>query len=701
MSNSPPRQDLHALAHLSGLQTSYFNVEGERVRVPDETLMALLKSLGSPVDCATECRDLAHQEERHHWERLVDPVIVAWDGLMPRFEVRTSARDVAIPHVEIVREDDTVTVFRSWEIHIDDDPGRRVDGVDFRRLRVNTGERLPPGYHTLRVSLGGKNASALVISAPRRCYADATYPPRKWGMFAPLYAVRGKSDWGTGNYSDLAELGTWVRGQGGAFTGTLPLLPFALDDGTPSPYLPLTRLFWNEFYVDIEAISFLGECPSATALMQDVEFLSRRSHAAQTELVDYHEVHRLKTGVLSALWEHFGGADNTVTAALNDFLKERPQVSDYARFRAESEKQRGRNSDHVTSFASSETTSLQAAFYEFVQWLTEEQVAQCAQRNADLYLDLPVGAHPKGYDANRYADCFLDGAACGAPPDIVFTTGQDWGAPPLHPAAIREQGYHYLRACIAHHMRASRILRLDHIMGLHRMFCIPQGGTPADGTYLRYLHEELYALLSVESHRHSTIVVGEDLGTVPREVPRAMMRHKVNRMFVFYYEMGVVEKGLSPHVPRGAMASLNTHDMPTFAATWDSLDIRQQAGLGLMTADEVPESLRRRKEIKRRLLDLLRVPKSGDAALWTQTVLSALLTWLGRSPARFALINLEDLWLEKRQPNIPGVGSRYPSWQHRMTHTLRESMDNTGVAHELRAMADARLPGRRRGVPHR
>jgi len=700
MSTSTPRQDLHALAHLSGLQTSYFNIEGKRVLVGDETLLALLKPLGMPVDCSSGCRDLLRQQERQHWERLVDPVIVAWDGRMPRFEVRTSAREVAVPHVEIVREDGTVTVFHTWDIHIDDDPGRRVDGVDFRRLRVNTGEHLPMGYHTLHVSLGGKDASALIISAPRRCHADATPSPRRWGVFAPLYAVRGESDWGAGNYSDLAELGTWARGLGGAFTGTLPLLPCGLDEGTPSPYLPLTRLFWNDFYLDIEAIPFLGECPPATALMQGDSLLSRKSRAAKRAEVDYAEVCGLKTEVLSALWEYFGQGQNAVTAALDDFLRERPEVSDYARFRAEKEEERRGEKGHATSATRLSSAMLRPDFFEFVQWLTEEQVAQCSQRDADLYLDLPVGVHPEGYDASRYADCFLAGATCGAPPDIVFTTGQNWGAPPSHPTTMREQGYEYLRACLAHHMRASHILRLDHIMGLHRMFCIPQGGSPADGTYLRYRHEELYALLSVESHRHPTVVVGENLGTVPNAVPRAMMRHNVNRMFVFYYEMGVLERGLSPHVPRGAMASLNTHDMPTFSATWGSLDIRQQAELGVMAAADVPGALQQRERIKRRLLDLLRLPK-GEEVAGPRQVLSSLLTWLGRSPARFAMVNLEDLWMETRQPNIPGVGNRYPSWQHRMTRTLEECMDDTEIAQELQSVAAARLSSKKRGAERR
>jgi len=699
MSSSSPRRDLHALARLSGLQTAYFNVKRERVNAPDDTLYALLNSMGIPVDCAAGCREFIHQRERQHWERMVEPVIVAWDGHMPRFEVRANARETLIPHVEIIRQDGTYTKFHSWDIHIDDDPGKRVNGVDYRRLRVNTGETLPTGYHTLHVALGGREASALIIAAPRRCYSDDSAQPRKWGVFAPLYAMRGPSDWGAGSYGDLSALGTWVRELGGAFTGTLPLLPFEIDGSNPSPYLPFTRLFWSDFYVDIEAIPFVGECPSAVELMQDRAFIAGRNETARASLVQYAEVHRMKSAVLSALWQHFADGDNPVSTALRSYVEEHPRVSDYARFRAEAEE--GRESTLASSRASGEQIGDSVRFYEFVQWLTEEQVQQCSERAADLYLDLPIGIHPEGYDANRFAECFLNKATCGAPPDVVFTTGQDWGAPPLHTAAIRERGYDYLRECIAHHMRASRILRLDHIMGFHRMFCIPQGGSPSEGTYLRYRSEEMYALLSVESHRYATTVVGENLGTVPHEVPRAMMRHNVDRMFVFYYEMDGLERGLVPHVPRGAMASLNTHDMPTFASTWDGFDIRQQADLGVIASNDVAGALQRREKMRRGLLDLLRLPRNDGSGDQTHLVLSALLKWMGRSPARFAMVNLEDLWLETRHPNVPGVGARYPSWQYRMSYTLREMMNDGDVVHDLQEVASARLPARKRRSLHR
>src|SRR5207253_8981248 len=205
----------------------------------------------------------------------------------------------------------------------------------------------------------------------------------------------------------------------------------------------------------------------------------------------------------------------------------------------------------------------------YVQYRMRQQL----RATPGLYLDFPLGVSAGGFDAHHYAAQFAKGASVGAPPDAFFTKGQNWGFPPLDPDAIREHRHAYFRACIRNHMEHAGILRIDHHMGLHRLFWIPAGGEPKDGVYVRYPDEELYAILTIESHRHNCVVLGEDLGTVPEYVPRAMRAHGVRRMYVVQYELKPEGPAPAGRPPAESIASINTHDMPTFAGFWSAEDV--------------------------------------------------------------------------------------------------------------------------------
>jgi len=275
----------------------------------------------------------------------------------------------------------------------------------------------------------------------------------------------------------------------------------------------------------------------------------------------------------------------------------------------------------------------------------------------NLYLDFPLGVNPRGNDVRDHPDQFVSGVSAGAPPDAFFPQGQVWGFPPLDPDNIRAHHHEYFRACIANHMARAGVLRIDHVMGLHRLFWVPDGMQAKDGLYVHYPAEELYAVLTIESHRHRCAVVGEDLGTVPRYVPEAMRAHGVRRMFVVQYELKDEDPPLRD--PEAAsVASINTHDMPPFAAFWS-----QQS-----------ESMRRRVV---RFVDA----KSDDAL----DVLEALLRWLGRSKAEIVLVNLEDLWLETEPVNVPGQPEK--SWRHQPKLGLDDVRANATVLRLLRTIA--------------
>jgi 4-alpha-glucanotransferase len=281
----------------------------------------------------------------------------------------------------------------------------------------------------------------------------------------------------------------------------------------------------------------------------------------------------------------------------------------------------------------------------------------------------------------------------GAPPDAFFTRGQAWGFPPLHPERAREQGHRHLIACLRHHLEQAGALRIDHIMGLHRLFWVPKGMEPRDGVYVRYPAEELYSILCLESHRHRSLIVGENLGTVPAYVNRALARHGILGMYVAQYATTAkVAMALRP-VPSRSVASINTHDMPPFAAFWRGLDIGDRRALGLLTQRGAERERQRRQALKRSLVSFLRRQGWLRGSASAFSVLRACLAHLAASPARLLLVNLEDLWLETKPQNVPGTVDERPNWRRKARHSLEALCQMPQVADTLREIDRLRRPG--------
>jgi 4-alpha-glucanotransferase len=294
-----------------------------------------------------------------------------------------------------------------------------------------------------------------------------------------------------------------------------------------------------------------------------------------------------------------------------------------------------------------------------------------------FYLDFPLGVNPGGHDLKTYPEIFAKGVSVGAPPDSFFTKGQNWGFPPFHPEALRASKYEYFRKAIANHAQYADILRIDHVMGLHRLFWIPEGMEPKDGVYVRYDDEELYAIVILESNRHRCAIVGEDLGTVPEYVPTAMQRHGLRRMYVVQYEAKPQRPPL-PEPPRMSVASVNTHDMPTFAGFWSGKDIDDRVELGLLDDKGAEQERQTRQTIRE---EITRMVGEGD-------VLENVLRFLAESPAEVVLVNLEDLWGETEPQNVPGVPEK--SWRQIFRLSLEEAKRDERVRRILRSVAEAR-----------
>ena len=484
-------------------------------------------------------------------------------------------------------------------------------------------------------------------------------------------------DWGVGTYPDLGRLGEWVSACGVDILGTLPLYPaFLQPPADPSPYLPVSRLAYNEIYVDPTVLPEFAACDEARRRWGSAGERARAASLRSPECVPYEQVARLIRAVLEpmAACVQQGNLPER-RAGLDAFARLHPELEAYARFRACLER----------GGADQDPDPATVTYHLYCQWAAEEQLraAVCA---APQYADFPVGSHPRGFDPAWSPLSFVPGVHGGSPPDHFFPAGQDWGFRPLHPQRIREDGYRFLSAALARAFRHAACVRIDHVMGLQRLFMIPEGAS--GGAYVDYAAEELHALVALEAHRAGTVVVGEDLGTVPDGVRLRMERDRMLRTWVFQFESS--EDTPLPDPPASSLAALGTHDLPRFAAYLWGEDVAERDQRGVLTPDEAAMERAARTAWRRRLLRALGVSEDGDVAAITAAALEGCLGHLARSDAAITLVDLEDLWGERAQENVPGTGPDAANWRRRSARTLEQLRADDRLAAVLEELARER-----------
>lgn len=617
-----------------GVQRAYWDVTGRWRRSPPEAVRAVEEAL---------------QVDPKAPVPVLEPVVVAWGG-----RVRIPLR--VMDHLE--------RVACAVELEDGGELGWRVLPVVMQgpgQARVRLPGRLPLGAHRLRVAAGQRRWETVVLSAPRRL-PPAT--PPAWGVWVPPHALWSWEEGGP-NFQLLLRVARWLRELGGGVLGTLPLYAALLDEPCePSPYLPATRLFWNEFLV------YTGP---------------EGSRSARPELTDYRQAYLHHKSRLVRMWRTCPDGQRGEVEA---WARRQPWLSEYAAFRALLDYRRCPWRQWPEPYRSGRVpegaTQLELyGAYVYGQWLASRQLAGVASEGVWLYLDLPLGVHADGFDTWRFRGLFADGVSVGAPPDPFSPRGQDWGFPPPHPERSREGGHAYLRACLAQAFQVGRMLRLDHVMALHRLYWIPRGFPATEGVYVRYPTEELYAAVLLEAARAGAVVVGEDLGTVPGEVRRALDRRGLWRMYVLPFEL----RARGPREPpANGVASLGTHDTPTFAAFWQTLDVAERQRLGILDARAARRERRRGRAQVRSLARWLHVDP-GDR----EGAFRALLRWLGGSPAGCVLVALEDLWGETLPHHLPGVAfPAYPNWRRPVRYPLEQWMHLKGVYEALAELRQAR-----------
>ncbi len=692
---------LHTLANLYGVRTAYLDMTKQIRSASEESLLAALKALGAPISKLADVPSAIKEKRRRQWMEPLDPVITVPcnEMLTVSLKIPSSALNSPVKaNLTLENGQKQELVWRVEEssvIH-----SATIDGKSYYNVRLYLPGSLPAGYHRLELELPGQNGEALII-----CYPPKAFQPSQnekiWGVFAPLYAIHSSRSWGAGDFSDLESLLDLTVHHGGRLVGTLPLLAGFFDkEYGPGPYLPASRLFWNEFFLDIQQIPELVDCPQALAIIQNENFQKTLAELRASDYVNYEKQLSLKRQVLIELTEYFFREKPQRFIEFNNYIKTNSRLIEYAAFREAGERYGLKWTEWPEQAVDGRLDKLEQAgvtsrYFMYTQWLTEIQLANLAQKarktNTFLYLDMPVGIHPYSYDVWKQNDIFVHHVNAGAPPDPVFPNGQNWEFPPLNPDNIRRQGYNYFIESLRKQLSVAGMLRIDHLMNFHRLYWIPHGIPSEGGVYINYKADEFYAILVLESLRHCSIIVGEDLGLVPPEVRPMIEKHGLFRMFVGQYEL-VTENQIG-NIPTQAVAGLNTHDMFPFAAFWQEQDILDRQKMKLLNTGEASKELEQRRQNKRTLISILQYRGlTSDLVQDTEATLHAIMSLLATSPVFALILNLEDLWQETKPQNVPGTRRKH-NWAHKTAFSLEKIERSKDICQLLNDISRIRKGG--------
>lgn len=723
---------LAQLARCRGIGDAYHDYRGELRSFDLATKAAILAAMGCRVDDAAAVQLEIERCDTRHWRGLLPGIVVARPGHMGVPLTIPAGRPELAMEWRVQLEDGSVRSGVAQAHGLAKVDSRDVEGRALERRILVLPEDLPPGYHTLTTTTVDDGAAACtLVVAPGRCYEPDVLAQgaRTWGVSVQLYALRSPSNWGIGDFADLAEVVRYCALQEAAFVGLNPLHAlFPADPAHCSPYSPSSRHYLNVLYVSVESLPEYRECEPARKVVGSDAFRATLARLRAAELVDYRGVATAKLPVLRLLYSHFRrehlARDTARARSFRDFQAERGEsLRRHALHDAIDEHLRGENParyrgwrtwpgtlrdpGHAAVQAFERQHADDVEFHEWLQWIADDQL-RAVQRLANelgmpigLYGDLAVGANPAGSETWSAQSVYRTGAAIGAPPDPLALKGQDWGVPPLDPQALAEGGYQSFRELVAANMRQFGALRLDHVMALFRQWWVPAGLPATDGGYVHYPLEDLMSVLALESHRHRCLVIGEDLGTVPDEVRRAMAEFGVYSYKVLLFEKGADGRFRRPgDYARRAIASVTTHDLPTLRAYWEGKDLELRDQLDLFPSADTHRHVCEERERDRAALlaalanaDLRPDGVAGPDSPYAPELARAVHLYLARSASALVALQVEDLIGMTDPVNVPGTHEEYANWQRKLADEIADVLGSPGALGLLAEVQAARSRG--------
>ena len=721
---------LEQLVEYRGIESNYNDAWGHPTTIAPATKTKLLSAMGYQVDEPNLLLKQVQENNNKTWLSVLNPV----QALRVEEHLQIVVRlPIDLVTDEYVAQIDTELgeVIQHRFVPIDGQLANvaHIQEIEFQEYLIDIPIKLPLGYHALSLVIDDHELGSMrLIIAPSSCYKPEalTQGQKVWGLSVQLYCLRSDKNWGVGDFSDLSFLVEKLAKQGAQFVGLNPIHAlYPANANACSPYGPSSRRWLNFIYIDVTALDGYQQA-STQAIVNAADFQYKLQQVRATDLVDYESVTELKLQALESVFEYQNsqylskntklnkvfkafiaeGGDSLKTLAVYDALQESlatqqksswgwpvfpKEFSDF-------------HNPAVTTFT--KKNAKRVKFFLWLQWhaaLQLEQSNQVAKENdmlIGLYRDLAVGVSEGSAEIWGNKELYCTEASVGAPPDILGPLGQTWGLPPMDPEKLYAQQYQPIIELFDANMRATGALRIDHVMALLRLWWVVKGDDAKDGGYVYYPVDDLLAILALESHRHQSLVIGEDLGTVPDEIRAKLAENGVYSYRVFFFEQAEDGGFFSPaHYPEQSMSSLTTHDMPTLTGYWHCDDLALGKKLGLYPTEEILSTLyTSRHDNKQSILDTLHGHDSvndevgrdvHNVAMTKALNFGMQLHMAGGSSALLSL-QLED-WLEMDKPvNIPGTFNEYPNWRRKLTRNLQDIFDDSSLNFLAANLTEAR-----------
>lgn len=648
---------LRELASGHGIATEFHDWLGQQRQIAPSTIIAVLAALGIAANTDAEVAASLQATEEKRWRQVLPPTIVLRVGWTPWVAVH-------LPHgrqagLVLTLEDGSKRAVQQIDHWVDP---RELDGTLIGEATFALPADLPLGWHLATATIDGRpSGEATVVVTPQSLELPPALTQPVWGLMEQVYQLRSHQSWGIGDLDDLARTTHWAAELGADFCLINPLHAAApTSPMEPSPYLPTSRRFANPIYLSLRLIPGYDDLPDH--LRQRPDFGG--------DTLDRDRVWAAKHVVLTELWERRRPDDEP---AFREYCEQQGRaLVDFATWCALTLDPSSRSDlpgpDSPEVAQDAETHRDQVDFHCWLQWQVDQQLhrahagALAAGMSLGLITDLAVGVHPGGADAWALQDSLAVGIHVGAPPDQFNQLGQDWHQPPWHPAKLAKQGYAPYRELIRSVLRHCGAIRIDHVIGLFRLWWIPEGMTPDQGTYLRYDHEALIGILLLEAQRSGVVVIGEDLGVVEPMARDHLAERGILGTSIMWFEW----RDGSPLPPedyrRLCLSTLTTHDLPPTAGYLDLIHVHIREELGLLTRSVAEEEAAEEEaidKVRRALRDRgLLAPGADDV----DSVVTALHAWLAQTPSLLRGIALADLAGDRRPINQPGTSTEYPNW---------------------------------------
>jgi len=728
MTENTRTMDLNLLQPLCahyGIAPDYHDLWGTHHVVAPQALLALLGAFDPQLAGNPSLPQALERAKADTWNQPMAPVVAIRDDYTRWGVTIRLPRHTEQLHWQLRMEDGDLVAEGQVQLHPLGESGQSDrDGVTWVERQLPIDRRLDSGYYRLRAD--HSDAECLVVCAPQRCYRPAAIHDgrRIWGPAVQLYALRSARNWGIGDFGDLRVLIRQMAARGADIIGLNPLHAlFTHNPAHASPYSPSSRQQLNPLYIDVPAVPDFADCTRARTHVQSPQFQQLLAELRALPLVDHAAVTRVKREVLAMLHAHFAahhlgaqpdadgraflafvaqGGEALRLHALFEAIQAHLHAADAAiwGWPAWPPQWQDPAGACATAFAREHADQLQ--WQQYLQWQASRQLADAheacrgAGMGVGLYLDLAVSVDRGGSDTWGNQGCFAVDTSVGAPPDDFNLDGQGWGLPPLRPDRLRQQHYRVFIDTLRCNMRGAGALRIDHVMGLMRLFWIPPGCTPRDGAYVHYPLDEMMAIVALESQRNRCLVIGEDLGTVADDMRHALARNDVLSYRLLYFERQGDGSFTPPaHYPPAALVAIGTHDLATLPGWWGAHDLQQRLQLGMLSEPQLLEhQLFARMQDRTRLVIALcqagLLPRDALTAAVTSASLpanvrNAVHAWVAAAPSAVMMVQLEDVLGVIDQVNVPSTVDECPNWRRKLPLDL----DALASDPAMNALADA------------